>query len=498
MAKTIKGKDKEILEARHKLWRMGVLEWKLDTTQKELYHFFHDNSHKVTVWTASRRLGKSFALTILALEQCIKEPKSIVKFIQPEQKMIRMNIRPVMDEIIEDCPDDIKPEFNKQDAVYYFKNGSQIQLAGTDNQNHEKLRGSNANLCLVDEAGYCSDLRYIINSILIPLTTLTKGKIVLSSTPPKDINHEFIKYMDLGEQNGTGVVRTIWDAVENEKDRPDARIRPEHVHEIIASLPGGDKSDDFQREYLCKISRENDSMVIPEFTDEIMQDTVVEWPRPPFFTNYTGMDIGFKDLTVALFAYHDFENGVIVVEDELVISGPKMTTEVLAAEIRKKEEIQWSHKLTGEFKAPYLRVSDNNLIVINDLQKLHGLTFLPTKKDNKDVQINQLRMMIAARQIIINPRCKVLIQHLKGATWNVKRDDFTRSADNGHYDALSALIYLVRNIDLNRNPFPPGYRKYGHIAKSDLFFGNNRKEEKYQKFKDIFKFKSSINIKNNK
>ena len=90
---------------------------------------------KTFVINAGRRIGKSWLLTIIGIERCLKKPKSIIKFLQPEQKMIRTNLRPIMDEIFADCPPELKPEFKTQDNIYRFPNGSEIQLAGTDGGN---------------------------------------------------------------------------------------------------------------------------------------------------------------------------------------------------------------------------------------------------------------------------------------------------------------------------------------------------------------------------
>lgn len=490
--------DKIIKEARARLWEMGVLEWKLDVTQKKLYDFYHGKSDKTIVINCSRRLGKSYLLTIMAIEQCLKHPKSIVKFLQPEVKMIRMNIRPVMEEILEDCPVTLRPTFKTQDNIYVFPNGSEIHLAGTDNGNHEKLRGGNAHLALIDEAGFCSELKYIINSILIPTTTLTRGRIVLSSTTPPNPDHEFVKYMQHAEEKDTLARKTIFDAVEDNKSELNPRITEEVVADIVKSMPNGVEDDAFRTEYLCEVIFNSAESVVPEFNKEVQDDTILNWPKPVFYDRYTSMDIGFEDLTVILFGYWDFDNAVLVIEREFVINGPSMTTKVVAENIRKIENNLWTNALTGEFEAPYLRVSDNNLILINDLQKEYGLTFLPTEKHNKDAYLNQMRNMVQARQIIIHPECKTLISHLKSATWDKSRKSYKRSPDNGHYDAVDALAYLVRNVDMNRNPYPKGYN-YSKLAKKsgsgNVFLNPNFKEQNeqsYEKLKRMFERKSSF------
>lgn len=467
--------DKQILAARKQLWKLGELEWKLDTTQKKIYEFFHECQKKVIVVNASRRLGKSFSLVVFAMEECLKNPKSIVKFLQPKQNMIRINITPIFNTLLEDCPKDLRPHFNGKDNIYEFPNGSQIQLAGTDNGNAEKIRGGNAHLCIVDEAGFCSDLNYLVNSILIPTTTLTQGKIILSSTTPPNSEHEFIEYMRIAGAQDSLIVKTIYDALEDHKTEESPRITTHLINEIISNTPGGEKSDSFQTEYLCKILNKSQSSVIPEFDDEIIQDTVVDWPRPDFCDKYVAMDIGHIDFTFVLFAYYDFSNAVIVIEDELCINGPTMTTESLSNDIKNKEKTLWYNKKTAQYDEPLIRVSDNNLIMINDLIRLHKLVFIPTQKDNKEAQISQLRILIQNRQVIINPRCKILIEHLKHATWDKSRKDFKRSEAYGHYDGIDALVYLVRNIDRNRNPYPKGY-KFANLSRDEWFVADDYKD----------------------
>lgn len=481
--------DLEIKEARMKLWYMGNLEWKLDPTQKRMYDFWRGTTKKTSILNISRRVGKSYFLTVLAVQQCIQKPKSIVKFLQPEQKMIRINIRPIMDRILADCPSDLRPEFKTQDNIYRFPNGSEIQLAGTDNGNHEKLRGGDADLCLVDEAGFVkSELQYIVRSVLLPTTMLTRGKIILSSTSPKEPDHDFAKYMEDAERTKTILRVTIYDALTDNIGNPYPRITPEIVEEIVEEYPGGMASDDFRRECLCQIITDGDNAVLPEFNNEVAQDTVIDWPRPPFCDRYVSMDIGFRDLTVVLFGYYDFQNAVLVIEDEIVMNGPRMTTPKLCEDIVLKEKELWTDPLTQEFQKPYLRVCDNNLIVINDLQRLHGLTFLPTAKDNKEAAVNNTRLMIEQRQIYIHPRCETLIHHMKHAVWDKKRKEFARSPDDGHYDAVDALIYMVRNVDKRKNPFPKDYR-FRHLSRGDdLFINPNYREDNgaYEKFKDMF------------
>src|ERR1019366_3646207 len=71
--------------------------------------------------------------------------------------------------------------------------------------------------------------------------------------------------------------------------------------------------------------------------------------------------------------------------------------------------------------------------------------------------VNELRIMVSKGQIEVHPRCVQLIGCLKYGVWDAKRKKFAKSTAFGHFDALAALIYLVRNLDKHCNPIPSGY-----------------------------------------
>lgn len=469
-----------------KLWHMGILVWKLDDVQRQLYDTFKKSTSKTVVWNCSRRIGKSYALSCVAIEKCLEKPNTVVKFIAPTQKHVKMIIRPLLKEIFRDCPKELKPDFRTADNIYRFDNGSEIQLAGTDSGHAENLRGGSSDLCIVDEAGFCDDLRYIIQSILIPTTTTTHGKIILSSTPPKSYTHEFVKFMEDAETKGNLITKTIYDGL-------GSRITQQMIDEITSELGGAD-SPEFRREYCCELVRDEETTVVPEFDIDKQVEIIKEHPKPAFYDAYVAGDLGKKDFTVFLFAYYDFKEGKIVIEDEVVMRGRKMNTEELAKSIKEKEASCFTNPISKEQQEPYLRVCDNNLIVIGDLYSLHGLSFIPTKKDDADMALNNVRILMRQSRIIIHPRCKTLINHLKYATWNKSGQTFTRSEDYGHYDAVDSLKYLVRAVQQTKNPYPASFGR----GSGDTWWEGYSKPESsapsanVEKLKNVFKIKRSL------
>jgi hypothetical protein len=465
------------------LWRKGHLSWLLDSNQKALYDLFYNTDHRVQTWLLARRSGKSYCLCVLAIETCLKKPGAIVKFLAPTRVQVNLIIRPLMRKILESCPDDLKPEYKAKDNIFYFPNGSELQLSGTDNGSAERLRGGDSDLAIVDEAGSCTDLRYCVRDILLPTTLITKGKILLASTPPEDTEHDFNGFIEEAEARGSIIVKTI-------DDNP--RIDIAEKEKLIQEL-GGPNSDSTQRELYCKQIKSKNNSVIPEFTDEKAQELIQEVETPPFFDGYVSMDLGYKDWTVVLFAYYDFRNDKIIIQDELVTYGSEMYLDKLGQAILSKEKELWTNHMSGEFIKPRKRVSDHNLIAINEIKKAtnYQINFDLALKETKHASINFLRILINNNKLVIDPKCKVLIRHLKNAKWasNTSKDTFARCPQGSHYDAVDACAYLVKAIDFKRNPYP---KNYGiNIRNEDVFNNYNGKQpiEKENIYRKILNLK---------
>lgn len=450
-----------------RLWAIPNLTYKLHSTQKDMYNKLHTSNDKIMVVACSRAWGKTYALLTTAIELCLKKPNAIVKYLAPTAKDLKTVVLPNFRAILEDCPKSIRDKIKykaNEGKIVFEMNGSEIHLAGTEKGNAEKVRGISADLCIVDEAGFCHDLEYIIKSILLPTITRgtgTKGKkILMASTPSKTNDHDFIKYMNDYEFSGKLIKYTIYDNERMTNDAIDSGYSDtrEYIEKEIAAPIGGLDSSSFQREYMCNIVVDEDKAVVPEFNDPLVQAASIKvWPTPVHYDGYVSMDIGFKDLTFVIFALYDFQNAKLIIKEELVLSGKSMLTDNLAAQVKSKEALAYFNPVIGETNRPHLRVADNNnLILLQDLSVKHDLAFMPTAKDNFDGALNNMRMLIKSGKIIIDPKCENLIKHLKSGTWNSAKTSFARSPDKGHYDGIAALMYLCRNVNFQKNPNPAG------------------------------------------
>lgn len=428
------------------LWRRGEFApLLLKGPQLEMLKAFDASSDIMYFFLCSRRIGKTVTLFTLAARECIRNPGSRVLYLSMTTEQVREIVDQAEAVVFENCPDDIKPKFKSKEGKFVFPNGSEIRIKGLDKAKGSSIRGVKANLILFDEACFMDDLVGILDSVAMPMAIATKGRIVFGSTPPASPGHDSISIISRCKERDALIVRDIY-------SMRGILYTDEQIKQFEEEA-GGYESTVFRREYRALVVTETNLAIVPAATPEKMEEIVKEAPMPKGFWPdcYVGMDIGWRDLTVALFGYWDYANATLVIQDEMVVSDKRSTSENIATEIRRIEKALWGGR------APYKRFSDNDPRLLHDLKSLHSLDFRVTPKDNKEAQVNQLNLMINAGHLIISPRCKTLIAHLMYGTWKENRQDFSRSKELGHSDAIDALIYILRNVKRNKNPEPGEY-----------------------------------------
>jgi hypothetical protein len=443
---------------RNELWRRGMIQYKMKPNQLEMYDIYLKSPNNSTlVWLLARQSGKSYCLGLIAVIECLAKPNCIVKLLTDTRIHAKTIFTPIFREIFDDCPEDLKPEYIKSDSVYIFKNGSQIQMAGSDGGNAERLRGQKSDLVLVDEAGFAANLKYNIQSILFPTTTHTGGRIVIASTPSPEPDHEFNEFIEEAEINKLFTKKTIYD---------NTMLSADQIANIISKFKGGVTNSQFRREYLCEQVKDETMSVLPEVDDDLLAEICKVHPIPPYCHRYVSMDIGFKDLTIVLFGFYDFRDDKIVIQRELVRNGKEIHLPVFTKDIQDLEAGLWMNNLTNEFQKPESRVSDINPFVIQEISiyskkhdSTHPVDFGMAVKHDKLANLNKMRVMLAAKKVIIDPSCETLARHLKHCKWKDKsnKDEFARSQDDGHYDGVDALLYFIRAINFNKNPYPASF-----------------------------------------
>jgi len=469
-----------VAAAKAELWRRGELRWKLHSDQLAVYLQMTASAASRYVLEIARRWGKTHLLAVVAIETCLRNPRGRVVYGAPTLKHLQEFILPAFEGLIEDAPAGCRPVWNASSGHWTFPNGAHIHLFGADDKRKaNRGRGPAALLAIFDEAGFTPILKYVLSSVFRPQLLTTRGRMLLGSTPAEEPDHDFTEIAARAETNGNYVRREIYD---------NPMLSPERIREFIEEdakeegleVEAYKETDTFQREYLARRVINKLLVVVSEWAD-MREKLFVPIERPEFFDGMTVLDFGGADPHAALFSYWHFGAAKWVIEDELLLRDGQNTAELAHAIKAKEQECwgtnQWAGTLRGVTEAPtealldnlpdYMRVAidraapkqplhrwaDNDLQLVRDLFELHQLLFIPTAKDDKQLQVNNLRVMLRAGQVLINPKCINTDRHLASTVWlNHKRQDYRRRGGE-HGDLVDALVYGARNLD-RRNPMP--------------------------------------------
>jgi hypothetical protein len=298
-----------------------------------MYNAEMASPHLKWVENCSRRLGKSYLNAIRATEEAIAIPNAILPFAAPTHKMLKAINIPIFKEICADAPPDIRPIWKKSSGFYLFPhNGSEIPMAGVNNGHADDLRGRKAHRFFIDEAGFVDDLEYLVESVAMPQLLTTDGRLNMSSSPSRTPAHPFAMYCHQAELDGNYAEYDINRAGYDQ----DLIMRFRQEANGPNWKPGESDSTTWLREYMCQFVVDQDYAIISEWKAEY-EEPVPKDEYFEFYHLYDGMDMGVVDKTVVLFGYYDFKRAWLVIEDELVMHGPQMTTEKLAKAIKEKE-----------------------------------------------------------------------------------------------------------------------------------------------------------------
>ena len=425
------------------LARRGNLRHLLDQTQQEGYDLFYNSKHSTVVLEWARQTGKSFLLGVLAIEQCIRHPDSRVAYVAKTAKAGEEVIAPNLRAVIRHLPPELVPTWKI--SHLRFPNGSIISIFGADDERTaDRGRGPRSHLNLVDEAGFISILEYLMNSILVPQTRRTKGKTVLSSSPPLTKDHHFCKIADQALENSSYLRRDIYSPGMQTIEEKEEYIK-RMAHSMGMSVEELKDTPFFQREFMALRVIDDNIAVVPEFFKNKRQ-IVTSTEIPEAYHIYTACDPGLKDKTGILIAYHDFEFDKVIITDELLLT--KADTKTIVDETSRKVQERF-----GEHPVKYNVIDDNTGRLVNDIWTYHKARYISARKDDRDAAINAMRLQFRQLKVSIDPRCRLLIAQLENAVYkNIGSDDFLRT-DQGHYDLVDACIYLLRHIDRHLNPF---------------------------------------------
>jgi len=432
----------------------------------------------------SRRYGKTMTVLVVIEEIMRRHPGSIVRLAFPELKQSQTVILPNWRKVLRTCPEDLRPIDSAMEGGWVWpkhcgpckcgdpmcKTSSgpgMLFFSGTDGADQrEKLRGSDANWVFLDEAGSQKELAYTVDDILGPQLDESNGRMVMITTPPKMMDHDFVQFWNQGRADGLLVTKTIFDntfyprekllkiAAKQNRGKSDAEVEAIVAMGVKCQTP--QCSSSWEREYLCRMVTDRTKRVCPDFDEAVHVGQV---SQPAYCTPYVFLDLGFvTDYFAAVFAVHDFATDKLVVLDEWC-ERRKSSSEIVRA-LKAKEEALWPD--AGVVGTKIRRYADDprGEQQLKDFGSDHDYWVTQGRKsDGKRGAMNRLTVAFGAGRIQIHERCEHLIAQLRDGTWDEKsedRADYQRSDALGHLDAADALGMGYRCVDWTRNGVPVG------------------------------------------
>jgi len=424
------------------LYRNGIIApHYLRDSQLKLYDMLQ--TKKKVVVNTHRRWGKSSTVFTHIFEQSLRH--KITSRCGGQTQKAFFDIYNTMEEEIFTKCEIYKPKWSADEGCYKFPlTQSKTHLFGvSDKAEADKGRGAKADIIYCDEYGFWSyKARYMLTSVLGPQLDTTDGQIIITSTPPEDLTHDYIEQINEAIRGG---YYFYWDLNDSLKS---GEVTPE-MHEKIIIRCGGMDTDAYKREYLCQLIAPSNRLVIPEAADR--KFVIKENTRPECYDSYAGFDLGLKDFTSGEFGYYDFKRGVLVIEDELMMN--YKTTDEIVKRAKEIEE-RLGYKNVN-------RVSDSEMQQIFDMNVSHKYRVRAVVKRTEEIGIsykesllNALRIAIKQGKIEVMDKCKNTINQMCFGIWKDNRQDFVRTEELGHLDSLMALAYLWDYVDKRKNPYP--------------------------------------------
>lgn len=452
---------------RHSLWHRGYLRHILLPKQKEVYDFFRDTQQPQTVFNCCRQFGKSVLLLTLAFEQCLQQDNQVVLFVAPTNKQASEIVKQKVKDILKHKPRDARIKTTTNPAEIHFPNGSRIIVTGVEVDDGDRARGTSANLVIMDEASYMSNLAELIDYTIAPMTSRTGGRIIISSTPPSTQAHDFPQLVNRARAQKAYIERNIYQSDRTEEEIQREIDRYSIIDAVGNVLTPGTETPSFQVEYMCQMVTDKSRLIIPEWAT--VRDYCIQEPeRPEHYHTYVIADWGFKDKTGILFGYYDFRNSRIIVEDEILVDN------MISTEIADLIQDRMAELYPGKDPDEIFYYCDHDYNIMGEIRKKTGIEFRLVNKrvstsvkemgapnnNFRDASVNDLRAQFQQSSVVIHPRCIELIYQLDNGIWELdkhtkERKGFIRSEQLGHCDLLASLIYMNWSVKWQDNPYPP-------------------------------------------
>jgi len=236
-----------------------------------------------------RRAGKDITAFNLAIRQCIRKV-CVVYYIFPTysqaKKVIWDSVTNSGDRVLDFIPDSLVECKNGQEMKIRFKNGSLLQLVGSDN--YDSLMGTNPFMCIFSEYALQDPRAY---QYIRPILTASDGIALFLSTP-RGKNHLFELYQIAKNLDNWFCYKLT---VEDTQHISLAEIEQERAEGIMSE-------DLIQQEYYTSFEMGVEGSYYAHYLDKMrVKGQIGQVPWENGYKVHSAWDIGYRDSTTIIF-----------------------------------------------------------------------------------------------------------------------------------------------------------------------------------------------------
>lgn len=374
------------------------------------------------------RCGRKWGKTTLAERKALdalRKPNSVYWHIAPTYRQAKLISWDKFKRLIP--PEALGKKPNDTDLIITLKNGSQLYLMGSDNE--DSLRGPEPNGVTLEEAAFHKG--DVWHKIIRPNLAPKRGSALFITTPKgfnwfKDLEDEAIRRRKMGDSEWAAFHFTIYDNPHISRE------------EIESSRKDCDSEAVWRQEYMAEYEASM-GRVFNSFSDSRHVKSI---PLPVGrFDCWRAVDWGMRDNTACLWGF--IRNGKLCIYREYLannLSAPAQA-DIIRNQTTGKENVVLtaiSHDAAKEDPAM------KGLTVMWHFRQSGLQPLRPSSRDKKHsrAMINQL--LQEDRLVIDEIKCPKLRKQMLAYEW--KDTTLERVDDTADDDAIDALHYLVEML----------------------------------------------------
>lgn len=328
------------------------------------------------------------------------------------------------------CFPDLLVTWNKSDYFLVLPNGSEIWIGGLDDDKRvEKILGKEYSTIFFNE---CSQISW--SSIQVALTRLAeksdlRNKAYYDENPPtkrhwsywvfvKKIHPDTAEALEHGDYES--ILMNPNDNIEN---------IDENYLKILNSLDEKQKA----RFLLGEFNEDSDGQAYYSFSRDVNVMAVSDSHKQG--STLIGMDFNVQPMTAVI---GNYINKIFYIHDEVFLENSdtfKMCSEL------KRKGYKGSRIYPDSTGANRKTSGKSDHAILNE----DGFTVVQTRNPFVTDRVNNVNRLLRDGRIIIDPKCKKLINDLEKVTW--KNDDLDQKTDKMLTHISDALGYLCHAID---------------------------------------------------